>query len=164
VIVDRSLAPAEAEWPDVPRCTRPVDPPVTCRTRSAVLRIGAEGDPLVFDDTQVRVLRSRVSDRRLEVVLRLRNQTGTLPRAAVGREQVYARVGGTRLPTVSVRRRSRGGPTVVARFRLPGRTAQDAPQGADLGVVPWDELNQRRPGRLAVVRLTPQRHAPPRGT
>jgi hypothetical protein len=165
VIVDRSLAPAGADRPDVPRCGREVEPPVTCRTRSAVLRIGIEGQPIVFDDTQVRVLHSRVHDRRLEVVLRLRNETGTAPRAAVGRGQVYARVGGTRLPILSVRRRSRdGGPTVLAHFRLPGGTARDAPQRAELGVVPWNELDERRPDRLAVVRLSPQQKTPHRGT
>ncbi|HEV2061685.1 MAG TPA: hypothetical protein VGR12_02440 [Solirubrobacteraceae bacterium] len=129
---------------------------VTCRTEHATLTIAGEGEPIVLENTQVRVLRSRLDRRTLVVRLRLRRETGTYQRPGAVRRQIYLRVGERRFWPV-------GGPrtdgTNRLRFPLPRKVARRLRRErarAELGIVAWESLGEERPSRLGVVRLTPR--------
>ena len=130
--------------------------PVICRSASATLTIGREGDALVVGDTEVRVYSARLTGRSLVVRMRLRHPRGDASRSPAGRGQLYVRVGGERGDREPLVRRLDPSRAIAVRFRLSARRARELRSGrarAELAVVPWSELGERRPGRLGVVRL-----------
>ena len=134
----------------------PVEERVTCRTEHATLTIAGEGEPIVMEDTEARVLGSRLDRRTLAVRLRLRRDTGTYQRPGAVRRQLYVRVGGRRFWPVG---EPRSEDTMRLRFPLPEKVARAVRRGrarAELGIVAWDALGEDPPSRLGVVRLTPR--------
>lgn len=134
----------------------PVEERVTCRTAHATLTIAGEGHPVVMEDTEARVLGSRLDRRSLVVRVRLRRDIGTYQRPGAVRRQIYVRVGDRRFWPL-------GGPrsdgTNRMRFPLPAKVARAVRRDratAELGIVAWESLGEERPSRVGVVRLDPR--------
>ena len=172
---ETSGTPASASSSAPPRCAD-LDIPwqprerVTCRTASAVLTIAAPREPVLVEDTQIRVLRATLRADEISVRLRVRNETGQRRRVNVNARQFHLRIGGTRRsarPVDSPVLASGSSRTLSLRFAVDSVEVQRIRRGsghAELAVRSFSQVNARRPSRLGVVRLLlekpPQRRRP----
>jgi hypothetical protein len=134
------------------------DERVTCRTDTATLTIVGRDQPLVLEDTELRVTSFERAGRTASVRTRYRNTADRNRGAGTIRRQVYLRVGDSRVSAEPVDREVGPGETatLTLRFRLgetvAARLARDEAR-PELGVVPRNQLDEAGPTRRGVVRL-----------
>ena len=138
----------------------PITPPepVTCRSRSAVLTIGAQDDPLLLGDTHARLLRARMRGSTLFARMRIRNETSAEQGVAAGGQEIYMNVLGTRIdsrPVGEQRIAPNTGATVDLIFDVPSaqRAAIRRANGRiELGVTPWSDSGDDGQRVVGVIR------------
>ena len=132
---------------------------VTCRSATTTLTIASADTPVVLSDTDVRVYRNEVEGGTMLVRVRVRNKTRERQLVNPGGRQFYLNVG-RRLYSEPLAERKELPPGEAAslnvRFALDARALQELRRRDEvaLGVVPFNELDDKQPSRLGVIRLS----------